>query len=147
MPNEFTLLLLSMMPVTELRGSIPIGIFTLGMPPFEVLPIAILGNMIPVPVIIVFVRHVFELMRHLKFFGRIISSLERRAQSKAAQIHKYEKLGLLILVAIPLPGTGAWTGALVAAFLGMRLKVALPIILTGVIIAGLIVTSIALWFH
>jgi len=135
-------LLFSMLPVIELRGGIPLGVsMGLGVP--TAFTAAFIGNMIPVPFIILFVRRVFQWIRkNISFLGGIIEKLERRADEKKDVVLKYEFWGLLILVAIPLPGTGAWTGALVAAVLDMRLKKAMPAITLGVIIAGLIITAV-----
>ena len=132
--------LLSMVPVIELRGGLPYGI-TLGLNYPTALIMAVLGNMAPVPFIIVFIRRVFAWLRHRSsLLERIVSGLERKAHLKGRTVQKYSTLGLLILVAIPLPGTGAWTGAMVAAFLDIRLKRAVPAIFLGVCIAAAIMT-------
>lgn len=139
----FLTLLMAMVPVVELRGAIPMGI-GLGLHPAACYLAAVVGNMLPVPFIILFVRKVFAWLRHISpWFEEKVSWLETRAEKKAGLIYKYELLGLMILVAIPLPGTGAWTGALIAALLNIRLKVAFPVILLGVLIAGVLVTGIS----
>lgn len=135
--------LMSMVPVIELRGAIPVGI-GFGLPVWASFVAAVIGNMVPVPIIILFVRKVFAWLRTKSgWLEGKVSWLEGRAAEKAELIYKYELLGLLILVAIPLPGTGAWTGALVAALLNIRLKVAFPVIFGGVLIAGTVVTCIS----
>ena len=132
--------LLSMVPVIELRGGLPYGI-TLGLDYPTALITAVLGNMAPVPFIIVFIRRIFAWLRHKSpLLERMVGSLERKAHLKGRTVQKYSTLGLLILVAIPLPGTGAWTGAMVAAFLDIRLKRAVPSIFLGVCIAAAIMT-------
>lgn len=132
-------LFVAMLPVVELRGALPIGVAQ-GLGPLESLFISIVGNMLPVPIIILFVRRVFAWLRTKSVrLESFVSSLERRARDKAELVHRYELLGLFVLVAIPLPGTGAWTGALVAALLDMRLRRAVPTILMGVAAAGIIV--------
>ena len=132
--------LLSMVPIIELRGGLPYGI-TLGLNYPIALIMAVLGNMAPVPFIIVFIRRIFAWMRHRSsMLERMVSELERKAHLKGRTVQKYSTLGLLILVAIPLPGTGAWTGAMVAAFLDIRLKRAVPAIFLGVCIAAAIMT-------
>lgn len=104
---------------------------------------AILGNLLPVPFLILFTRRVFEWLRKKSaFLERLVSRLEMKAAAKEDLLKKYELLGLCILVAIPLPGTGAWTGSLVAAFLNMRLKQALPAVVLGVMTAGCIMTAL-----
>ena len=135
-------LFISAVPVLELRGAIPYGVTTQNLPLLNVLIASIIGNMIPVPIIILFVRPVFEWMRKKSaWMRRIVEKMEAKAANKSEMIRKYEMLGLFILVAVPLPGTGAWTGSLVAAMLDMRLKYAVPVIFLGVVTAG-IITSI-----
>ena len=135
---------MSMLPIVELRGSVPFGV-GMDLPLIPVLIVSIIGNMIPVPFIILFIRKIFDWMKkHSKKLGAIAEKLESRASAKGDILVKYEMLGLFILVAIPLPGTGAWTGALVAAMFNLRLKNALPAITLGVVTAGLIM-SIVSW--
>ena len=135
-------LLVSVVPVIELRGAIPIGV-ALGLHPFWAMLASIVGNMLPVPFIILFVRHVFTwLKRHSPLLGRLVQKLEDKAHNKSAVVIKYRAIGLCLLVAVPFAGTGAWTGSLVAALLDIPLREAVPTILLGVIIAGLIVTGV-----
>lgn len=132
-----------MVPVVELRGAIPIGL-GLGMPFWLVFLTAFVGNLTPVPFLILFTRRVFEWLRRMsKGLERMVSRLEQKAQSKEALLKKYELLGLCLLVAIPLPGTGAWTGSLVAAVFNIRLKHAFPVVALGVLIAGIIVSVVS----
>lgn len=134
--------LVSMAPVVELRGGIPIGV-GLGLPLWEAYLAAVIGNMVPVPFIIVFIRRIFKWLRvKIPTLGRLITKLEDKAHLKGQMVRKYKYLGLVILVAIPLPGTGAWTGALVAAFLDMRLRDAVPSIFLGVLIAGAAISGL-----
>ena len=133
----------SMIPVVELRGGIPVGT-ALGLSPLQALCAAVVGNMFPVPFIIVYIRRIFQwLRRRIPRLGRIVDALERKAHLKGASVKKYGPIGLFILVAIPLPGTGGWTGALAAAFLNLRLARALPSILLGLVTAGLLVTLLS----
>ena len=133
----------SMIPVVELRGGIPVGT-ALGLSPPQALCAAVVGNMFPVPFIIVYIRRIFQwLRRRIPRLGRIVDALERKAHLKGASVKKYGPIGLFILVAIPLPGTGGWTGALAAAFLNLRLARALPSILLGLVTAGLLVTLLS----
>lgn len=132
----------SMVPVLELRGAIPFGL-AMGLPAGLVYILSVIGNMIPVPAIILFIRSIFRFLRKNPCLEGKISRLEQRAHLKGQMVRKYRIPGLIILVAIPLPGTGAWTGSLVAALLDIRFQVALPAILLGVIIAGGIVTAAA----
>lgn len=134
-------LLIAMTPVLELRGAIPAGVAG-GLSPLAALLIAAAGNMMPVPLIILSVRHVFSWLRTKGKIGVFAGKIEERAVRKSALVKRYAGLGLLILVAIPLPGTGAWTGAMVAGLMNMRLKRALPVIFCGIMIAGVITTII-----
>ncbi len=132
----------SMVPVIELRGAIPIGT-AMGIDLWLAIVIAIVGNMLPVPFIIIFIRKIFEWMRSKsKKLDKIVAVMEAKAEKNRAVVDRYKFWGLVILVAIPLPGTGAWTGALVAAMMEMRLKDAVPAIFLGVIIAGMIVATV-----
>lgn len=126
---------IAMVPVIELRGAIPVGIAA-GLAPWEAYLAAVIGNMVPVPLIMLLVRRVFQALRRGKWWGPKIAALERRAHLKGRIVRKYRLAGLLILVAIPLPGTGAWTGALVADVLDIRLRDAMPAILLGLLAAG-----------
>lgn len=133
----------SMLPVLELRGAIPYGVaMDLNYP--LLFTLSVLGNMLPVPFIIVFIRRIFAWMKaKSEILKKIALKLENKAIGKSDIIKKYETLGLLILVAIPLPGTGAWTGALVAAIFDIRLKYSIPAIFAGVLIAGIIMTCLS----
>lgn len=130
--------LVSMAPLAELRGAIPLGI-AMGLGAWPVWLVSVLGNMVPVPFIILCIRGIF---RWMKQRGGICERLAARMEQKAAKgaklFYRYELLGLFILVAVPLPGTGAWTGALVAAVLRVRLKTAVPVIGLGVCTAGIV---------
>ena len=134
--------LMAMVPVVELRGAIPYGVIA-GLSVPEAFILAVLGNLAPIPFLVVFTRKVFEWLRtKSEGLDRIVRKLEAKADKNKELVEKYEFFGLMLLVAIPLPGTGAWTGALVAAMMNMRLKRAMPAITVGVIVAGIIVTSL-----
>ena len=130
--------LISMAPVVELRGGIPWGVAH-DLPLWEAYITAVLGNMVPVPFIIIFIRRILDWMHRFEKFDRIASRLEAKAERGGEKIVRYEMFGLFLLVAVPLPGTGAWTGSLVAAFFDLRLKNAVPVILAGVVTAGIVV--------
>ena len=127
-----------MVPVIELRGALPIGV-GMGLTPVTALIVSIIGNMVPVPFIILFIRRILNWMHRFQAFDKFANKLEAKAAKHEDKLVKYETLGLFLLVAIPLPGTGAWTGSLVAALFDLRLKTAIPTIFAGVIAAGLIV--------
>lgn len=135
----FMTFLVGMTPVLELRGAIPLGVAA-GLPPLTACAAAILGNIVPVPFIMLLVRRVFRWLRKTAFLGPKIDWLERRAHLKGRLVRRYRLPGLLLLVAVPLPGTGAWTGALVATLLDIRLRHAFPTIAAGVVIAGVLIT-------
>ena len=140
----FYTFLIAMLPVVELRGAIPVGVGMLGRSALpSVYLAAVLGNMLPVPFIIVYIRRIFQwLRRRNRRLDGLVTRLETKAHLKGRMVTRYKYLGLCILVAIPLPGTGAWTGALVAAFLDMRLRSAVPAIFLGVVIAGILVSLV-----
>ena len=134
--------LVSMVPVLELRFAIPFGV-TRGLGLKVSMAVSILGNLVPVPFIIVFIRRVFSWLRSKnESFNKMVSGLEARAESKRHIVVRYAFWGLVILVAIPLTGTGAWTGALVAAMMRIRLRRAFPAVALGVVIAAFVVSVI-----
>jgi uncharacterized membrane protein len=133
---------ISMVPVFELRGGILFAAAR-GVPFLTAFFVCLVGNILPVPFILLFLRKVFSFLERFKYTKRIVLALERRARSKKASIEKYQMLGLFILVAIPLPGTGAWTGSLVAVVLDMRLKRSFPVIALGVLGAGIIMSVVS----
>lgn len=138
--------IVSLLPVIELRGAIPIGV-SMGLSTVTSMIVSVIGNMAPIPFIILFIRRIFEWMRKKSpGMKKLAERLENKAYSKRDIIYKGEVIGLIIFVAIPLPGTGAWTGALIAALLNIRLKVALPAIALGVLIAGFLVSGITYGF-
>ena len=137
-------MLISMVPVIELRGGVPAGV-AMGLSTELALLAGVLGNMIPVPFVILFIRKTFKWVRvHIPRLGGFVDRLEARAyhKIKSRNLVRYEAWGLLLFVAIPLPGTGAWTGSLIAALMNLRLKNAVPVIFLGVVIAGLIMTAL-----
>ena len=139
---RFITFLMAMVPVVELRGAIPYGVIS-GLSVHEAFILAVLGNLAPLPFLVVFTRKVFEWLRtKSNGLDRMVRKLEDKAEKNKKVVLKYQFFGLMILVAIPLPGTGGWTGALVAAMMNMQLKRAMPAIIVGVIVAGVIVTTL-----
>ena len=130
---------ISLLPVIELRGSIPIGYYQ-GLPWYTNMITSIIGNILPVPFILLFVVKVFEFMKKRNIMVNIIEKIEKRAMSRSESIANKEFLGLMLFVAIPFPGTGAWTGALIAALLQFDRKKSFLYILFGVLIAAALVT-------
>ncbi len=130
----------SMFPIVEIRGAIPYGT-ALGLTPAVAYIAGVIGNMLPIPVLVLFTKKVFEWLKAHGYFLKITRWLENKAHIKGKTVQKYSFWGLFILVAIPLPGTGAWMGALVASVLDMRLKKCIPSIILGVMAAGIIVLA------
>ena len=142
MPKELITFIISMMPILELRGGL-IAASLLGIGVFNAIIICVIGNIIPIPFILFFITPIFNWMKKTKLFSPIVEKLEAKSMAKSEQIQKYEFWGLALFVGIPLPGTGAWTGALIAALLGIKTKKASLAIFTGIIIATIIMTIIS----
>ena len=129
--------LISMVPILELRASVIYGAAN-GLEWYIVIPISIIGNMLPIPFILLFIRKILAWMKTTKHFARFALWLERKAEKHSKRVLKYAFFGLVLFVGIPLPGTGAWTGALVAALFDLRMKSALPAIFIGLLLASAI---------
>lgn len=142
MPKELIAFIISMMPILELRGGL-VAASLLGIGVFEAIIICVIGNIIPIPFILFFITPIFNWMKKTKLFRPMVEKLEAKSMAKSDKIQKYEFWGLALFVGIPLPGTGAWTGALIAALLGVKTKKASLAILTGIIIATIIMTIIS----
>ena len=143
--KEVVIFIISLLPILELRGGL-IAAALLGVDWAVAFPICVVGNMLPIPFILLLIRKVIEWLKKTKTFAKFAAKLESRAKEKSEGLDKktlkYKLIGLLLFVGIPLPGTGAWTGALVADALDLRMKYSLPIITLGVILAGIIVSLI-----
>ena len=140
-----TVFFLSMTPIIELRGAIPVAA-GLGFPWFEAYILCVIGNMIPIPFIMLFARAILKWLRRFPIFERPILWVERKVEKNKKKVLRYSAFGLVVFVMLPLPGTGAWTGALVASFLDMRFRMAIPSIFIGVLLAGLIMCGISYGF-
>lgn len=127
-----------MVPVIELRGALPIGV-GMGLSPEVALIVSLIGNMVPVPFVLLLIRKILQWMHRFKTFDRFANFLEAKAEKAGDKLVKYEMFGLFLLVAVPLPGTGAYTGSLVAALFDLRFKNAVPVIYAGVLVAGIVV--------
>ncbi len=137
LPAELVIFIISLMPVLELRGGM-IAAKLLGVSLAKAFVICYVGNIIPIPFILLFIRRIFKFLKRFKRVGALIEKLELRSIRKSEKVTRWREWGLLTFVAIPLPGTGGWTGALIAALLDIRIKKSFPIIALGVLIAGVI---------
>lgn len=142
MPKELIVGIISMVPILELRGGL-VAAALLGVEMYKAIAICIMGNIIPIPFILWFITPIFAWLKKTKLFRGMVEKLEKKSMDKSEQIKKYEFWGLALFVGIPLPGTGAWTGALIAALLGIKLKKASSAILLGIVIAAVIMTIIS----
>lgn len=143
-PGELLVIVIAALPVVELRGAIPAGIGLFHLEWYIVFPLAIVGNLLPVPVLLLFFRRIVNYIRRARVGAKLIGLIVRHAEHHTVAIEKYKRIGLMIFVAIPLPWTGAWTGAIVASLLGVTLKRSFFSIMAGVIISGAIVLTLVL---
>ena len=142
--KELILFIISMVPILELRGGLlAAGPAFLNIPMWRAIPVGIIGNLLPIPFILLLITKIFDWMKGTKRLKPVVEKLEKKAMSQSANIEKYECWGLVAFVGIPLPGTGAWTGALIAALLGIRFRKAFPAIVIGVCLAACIMTIIS----
>lgn len=140
--NEFKVMFTAALPIIEIKGAIPLGL-SMGMNPWHTLFISLVGSIIPVPFILFGIRPVFNWLKRAAFFHKLTESIELKTLNKSHRIQKYGVWGLFLFVAIPLPGTGVWTGSLAAVLLDIRFKWAFPAILIGNLVAGIIIFSLS----
>ena len=140
--RELVIFIISMIPILELRGGL-VAASLLQVPITTAIPICIIGNVIPVPFILLFIRQIFKLLRNVKGIGGLIRKLEARAMGISDSIRKYEFWGLVLFVGVPLPGTGAWTGSLIAALLEVDFKKAILAVLLGIAMATVIMSVVS----
>ena len=141
--KEVIVFLISMIPILELRGALLVAGPILGVKVSTAIPLCIIGNIIPVPFILLLITKIFDWMKGTKRLKPMVEKLEKKAMSKSDKIEKYEFWGLVLFVGIPLPGTGAWTGSLIAALLGIRFRKAFPAVVVGVCLAAFIMSVIS----
>lgn len=139
---EIIIFIISMVPILELRGGL-LAASLLGVPITTAIPICIVGNIIPIPFILLFIKKIFQWMKRFSFFRPLVEKLEKRAENKSEGFKKGEFVALMLFVGIPLPGTGAWTGSLIAALMEMDLKKATAAIFLGIIIATVIMSIVS----
>lgn len=140
--SEIIAFIVSLMPILELRGGL-IAAKLMNVEFIRAFIICYIGNMLPIPFILFFIRKIFNIMKKNDKLKVIIEKLETKSLSKADNVRKYKLWGLFLFVAIPLPGTGAWTGSLIADLLGIKVKEALPTIAAGVLVAGIIISALS----
>ena len=141
-PPELIIFIISITPILELRGGL-VAAAILGVEWYIAFPLCVIGNMLPIPFILLFIKQIFKFLRKLPGFRTIIPKLEKKAGEKGSLINRGRFIGLFSFVAIPLPGTGAWMGALAANLFDIRIKRSFPIIFLGVVTAGVIMLLIA----
>lgn len=140
--EEVVIFIISMCPFLELRGGL-LAASLLKVPILKAIPICIIGNIIPIPFILFFIRAIFAWMKRFKIFRGLIERLENRAMSKSDKVTQYEFMGLVLFVGIPIPGTGAWMGSLISALLEMDIKKAVVAELIGIAIAAVIMSFLS----
>ncbi|KPU26409.1 ligand-binding protein SH3 [Caloranaerobacter sp. TR13] len=136
--DELIVMLVAAAPIFELRGAIPLGI-AMGFTPLHSTVLSIIGNLIPVPFLLKLLNPLFDYFGRTKMFGKIVNWIKQRTLKRSKKVEKYSVLGLFLLVAIPLPSTGAWTGCVAATLFNIDFKYSFPAIVAGVFTAGLIV--------
>ncbi len=139
---EIVIFIISMIPILELRGGL-LAASLLGVPIITAIPICIIGNIIPIPFILLFIKQIFKWLKKVSFFRPMVEWLERKAMGKSDRLKNGEFIGLMLFVGIPLPGTGAWTGSLIAALLNIDFKKAIIAELVGIAIATLIMSIVS----
>lgn len=144
MSEELQVILIAASPILELRGAIPVAIIQFDFSWYYALTLAVIGNLLPVPFILLFLKAITRALSRIAFFNRLLGWLFERTRRRGRIVERYKRIGLVLFVAIPLPITGAWTGSLVAVIFGLKLKTAFLSILVGVFIAGVIVTCLSL---
>lgn len=142
--QELITIVISALPVVELRGALPVAINLFNMPWYKAFCLCILGNLIPVPVLLLFLESLAKAVSRVGIGQRVVNWVFERTRRRGQTIERYERMGLMLFVAIPLPITGAWTGSIAAFLLGLKFRYAFLSILSGVIIAGAIVTCLCL---
>jgi uncharacterized membrane protein len=142
--EELIVVIISALPIAELRGALPVAIDVFHFSWYYALPLAILGNMLPVPIILLFLNAITRVLSKVGFIDRFLRWLFEHTKKRGKIVERYERIGLALFVAIPLPVTGAWTGSLLAVLFGLKFKHAILSIFIGVLIAGIIVTCVSL---
>ncbi len=143
--NVLAVLAIAASPISELRGAIPVAISAFHFPWYYAFPLAVIGNLLPVPFILLLLNSVSHLISKVGFLDQLLNRLFERTERRGKIIKRYERIGLALFIAVPLPMTGAWTGSLVAVLFGLKLRFAFLSIFIGVLVAGVIVTCVTLF--
>ena len=140
--KELIAFVVSMVPILELRGGL-LAASWMHIDMIRAIVICVIGNIIPIPFILLLITKIFNKLKQTRTFKPMVEKLENKALGKKDQIEKYEFWGLVLFVGIPLPGTGAWTGAVIASLLGIRFRKAFPAIILGILLATCIMTIVS----
>lgn len=142
LPDWLEIVVVSAIPIVELRGAIPLAILVYGMPYFQAFLLGVLGCIIPAPFILIFIPAILKWMSGTKIFGKMANWLIAKGMKKSDKLTRYEFWGLLVIASIPLPAFGVWTGCLAAALVGLDFKKSMVAVILGTMIAGAIVTAL-----
>lgn len=142
--RELIVVIISALPIVELRGALPVGIILFDLPWYQAFYLAIIGNLLPVPILLLFFESIVRVLNRTVIGQRLVNLIFQRTRRQMAIVEKYKGIGLIMLVAIPLPLTGAWTGTIITFLLGIGWRRALISITIGVLISGTIVTMLSL---
>lgn len=142
--REFIVVIISALPISELRGALPVGIIVFDLPWYQAFYLAIIGNLLPIPILLLFFESLVRIISRTNNGDRLVNMIFRRTRRHREIVEKHKYIGLILLVAIPLPGTGAWTGTVTTVLLGLEWRRALISITIGVLISGTIVTILSL---
>ncbi len=140
--RELVVFIISMVPILELRGGL-LAASAFNIDIVKAIWICVVGNIIPVPFILLLITPIFQWLKQTKLFRPMVEKLEKKAMGKSEQIEKYEFWGLVLFVGIPLPGTGAWTGSLIASLLGIKFRKAFPAVILGIVMATVIMSIVS----
>jgi len=142
--RELITVIISALPVVELRGALPVAIYSFHMPWYEAFCLSVIGNLLPVAPLLLFLEKLAKVASRFEGSRRVVNWVFEHARRRGKIIERYEKIGLMLFVAVPLPLTGAWTGSIIAVLFGLKFKHAFLSIFIGILIAGIIVTCATL---
>lgn len=144
--NWLIVLLMSAVPLVEMKGAIPLGIYTYNINPIAVFLLSFVGSLLPVPFVLIFFNKIFDFLGKYKFFNGFYNLIDKKINKNKAKFEKFEEIALITFIAIPLPTTGVWTGTAIAAFLKLDFKKSVMCAVIGSFLCGVIVTFLSLAF-